>query len=63
MTIKAIAIKDNMEDSKVSQFTYKIIGEDTTTIQVESVKGKAGETVDVKISLKNKTSPCYITTI
>lgn len=53
MTIKAIAIKDNMEDSKISQFTYRIIGEDTPTIQVESVKGKSGETVDVRISLKN----------
>ena len=52
-TIKAIAIKDNMADSKVSQFTYTIIGEDTPTIQVESIKGKAGKTVDVKISLKN----------
>ncbi len=53
VTIKAVAIKADMENSDVVTFTYTVINSDSPLIEVSTAKGKAGQNIDVTISLAN----------
>lgn len=53
VTIKAIAIKDGMDNSPVATFVYTTVDENATTITVSDASGNVGDTVSVTIDISN----------
>ena len=53
VAIKAIAIKDGMDNSPVATFVYTTVAENATAITVSNASGNVGDTVSVTIDISN----------